>query len=106
MHLLALDAELLVIEALVLVAHVPLAQPHLEIGVGRRGHTVGGRDHPAIGDQGTAAAQLTRQKAGLDEGHLPGVRGKARRVAAHDAIGSRVEFAAACKRRQIDCGYI
>lgn len=63
-----------------------------------RSHTVGGCDHPTVRDERAAAAELAREETALDERHLPGMRAEAGRVAAHDAIGARVNLAATCER--------
>lgn len=56
---------------------------------------MGSCDHPSIGDQGSAAAELAGEESRLDQGHLPGMRAKASGVTAHNPIGTSVDLAAA-----------
>lgn len=96
MHFLAFNAELFMIQSLILVANIPFAQPNLQIRVWRCGYTMGCRDNPTVWDQRTTTAQFTRQKPRFYKCHLPGMSCKAGRMPAYYSIGSSVQFAATC----------
>lgn len=65
-----------------------------------RRNTMSRRDNPPVRHQCPSAAELLRQEARLDECRLPRMRTEAGRVAAHNPVGSGVQFATTCKNEE------
>ena len=95
-----LNLKVLVWEWLALTPHVPLAEPDPHPVQGCGVDAVAGRDDPALGDEGAAAADPLAQKALLDDGHLPGVPAELRVLTAHDPVAARVDLTAFCRIKE------